>query len=127
MNATEAERIVNAYGEALARTDDPGYFIVVPQSWLQHSREDIKTAIRTFIDHGPPSARDTLISGYSQLGSFVPDEDAVIAATLRPAVRGAHNSKPIDSTDRALQILEQSNLESQRLLDEIQSYANQGR
>src|SRR5678815_1392646 len=75
MGPARAELIVNDYGAVIMAAEKAPFAMVLPESGLRHSRGEIKSAIRYCLAFGPPEARESLIAGYSHLGSFVPDAD----------------------------------------------------
>jgi hypothetical protein len=115
-----AEAIVNDYGAVLIAAEDTPFSLVLPESQLRHSRDEIKSAIRYCLAFGPAEVRDSLVTGYSQLGSFVPDADAALAANLAPGVVPDPHADP----GRALAILKSTNAECARLLAEISSFVD---
>lgn len=120
MSPARAQAIVNDYGAVLVASEKAPFAMVLPESSLRHSRADIKAAICYCLASVPPDARDSLIAGYSQLGSFVPDSDAALAANLAPGVQPEPHADPA----RALAILKQTNAACALLLDEITDYAS---
>jgi len=120
MSPARAEAIVNDYGAVLVTAENAAFGLVLPESGLRHSRDEIKSAIKYCLAFGPAQVRASLVTGYSQLGSFVPDADAALAANLAPGVVPDPHADP----ERALAILKERNAECARLLEEISSFAD---
>ena len=120
MSPARTELIVNEFGGVMMAAEMAPFGMVLPESAPRHSRGKVKAAIRYCLAFGPPEARQILIASYSQLGSFVPDADAVLVANLAPGAQPNMLGDP----ERAVTILKGTNAECARLLCDITADAS---
>lgn len=124
MDSRRAQTIVNLYGAVMERTADLG-LVLAPESMLPFSKELIEEAIRLLLSHLPgsdESTRNALEVGYITLATFVPDEDAKLAADVQAAFNsGDLNHEGWKYTERFQRILNETRREEETLMKELQN------
>ena len=132
MTLIEAERIVNEYGAVLAQL--PSLVVVgAPETLLPFDKNVIKKAIRfllAFLKTNPKTSGEDITQqienlriGYEELASFIPVEDARIAAEGNAALlSGDLNHPGWAYVDRAMEIASEILARSRALADELASF-----
>lgn len=86
----QAEHIVNAYGEILARLKHVN--TALPSSILPTDKETIREAIHTLLwelDEADEQIKSSLVQGYVFLEQFIPDDKVEILARGQAALQSA--------------------------------------
>lgn len=119
MELEEANKIINDYGNTLEMVSH--LFMGVPEVVLPHSKDKIKTAIRTLLPAAYDKAdADLLRYGYKELGKFVDDELGIRCVKFILAVRGGKHSHPWLSESDVQDVLESFKIEVERLAKEAE-------
>lgn len=123
----KAQSIINGYGGVLESAFSMPYG--APESLLPFTKDEIKRAIKLaalILTKVEPTAEATvqqLKVCYVQLASFIPDEEASIAAKAQDALDSGDPSRITSAeTQQALDRVEQISQESQALSSEFETY-----
>jgi hypothetical protein len=133
MTPIEAERIVNEYGAVLERASS--LVFGAPETLLPFDKDVIKQAIRAvlaFLKTNPKTSGEDITQqienlkiGYHELASFIPVEDAKVAAEGNAALlSGDLNHPGWAYADRALKIASENLARNRALADELASFLN---
>jgi hypothetical protein len=133
MTPIEAERIVNEYGAVLERASS--LVFGAPETLLPFDKDVIKQAIRAvlaFLKTNPKTSGEDITQqienlkiGYHELASFIPVEDAKVAAEGNAALlSGDLNHPGWAYADRALEIASENLARNRALADELASFLN---
>jgi hypothetical protein len=133
MTPIEAERIVNEYGAVLERASS--LVFGAPETLLPFDKDVIKQAIRAvlaFLKTNPKTSGEDITQqienlkiGYHELASFIPVEDAKVAAEGNAALlSGDLNHPGWAYADRSLKIASENLARNRALADELASFLN---
>lgn len=124
MTSSEAEEIIQDYGEVLEITS--AIALAIPEQFLPHKREKIKEAFLFAYKVTADENRQLLASSYMDLPAFVPIEEALIVFRYSNWLTNKDKSK--NSEDEALRddwrrITNRINKEMEEYMEEILTLA----
>ncbi len=116
--------ILNDYGIAMERAST--WAFGAPASFLSHTREEIKWAVKnslTFLTQDDEKTRLMLRSSFINLALFIPDEEAAISAKAQAAFRsGDIRNLDLEEMKQALENLKRITSDQQVLIQEIDAF-----
>lgn len=123
----DAERIVNAYGELLARIKQAAY--AHPLSLLPHDKEQIRQAIHTLLwelEDADEQIRNSLVQAYVYLAQFIPDSQVEVLERGQKVMRSQERGErsDLDYAEEAHRIMYHIKWEMEQAMEDMRLFLN---
>jgi hypothetical protein len=119
-----AERIVNAYGDLLAKLEQVSY--AHPLSKLPFEKQQIKQAIQTLLwelDDADDRIRNSLAQAYVYLAQFIPDTEVALLERGQSAMNGEQpDDKDLGYAEEAHRIMYHIKWEMEQAMEDMRLF-----